>query len=522
MAQPLQHPRQYNVTRDLIDSNITRGFAEKPAFIDPQRSLTYGGLQSETHQFANLLDGLGIRRESRIAMLMFDTVDYPVVFFGAMRAGVIPVCLNTLLTADQYRYMLSDSRVEALFVSAGLLAVVKPILQGLDCLKHIIVVDSPADDDGSQAGQYPDFASLMSAAGDQYGVVDTNPDETAFWLYSSGSTGEPKGTRHVHSSLAYVAEYYGKGILDIRHEDVVFAAAKLFFAYGLGAGLGMAMSVGATVVLLPGRPTPASVLTTLKQYNPTLFFGVPTLYAAMLADPECQPQNSSKQLRLCISAGEALPADIGQSWQQRMGVEVVDGIGSTEMLHIFLSNRPGKVRYGTSGQEFEGYRLRLVDEDGTDVKTGEIGELLVAGGSAAEGYWNQRAKSRNTFAGIWTHTGDKYYRDEDGYYHYCGRTDDMFKVSGRWVSPFEVEQALVSHPSVLEAAVVGEEDQDGLVKAKAFVVLNATAEKDGLFEVLKNHVKSEIGAWKYPRAIEFIDELPKTATGKIQRFKLRG
>ncbi len=520
MAQPLQHPRQYNVTRDLIDENIARGFGNKPAFIDPQRSLTYGELQSATNKFANVLDILGIKRESRIAMLMFDTVDYPTVFFGAMRAGVIPVCLNTLLTPDQYRYMLSDSRVEALFVSAALLPVVATILDGLDSLQHIVVID--LDDDGDQAGESRDFTRLMAEADDEYGEVDTNSDETAFWLYSSGSTGEPKGTRHVHSSLSYVSEFYGKGILKIKHEDVVFAAAKLFFAYGLGAGMGMSMAVGATVILFRGRPTPRSVLATVRQYNPTLFFGVPTLYGAMLADPECMPQNSSKNLRLCISAGEALPADIGQSWQQRMGVEVVDGIGSTEMLHIFLSNRPGEVRYGTSGQEFEGYRLRLIDENGGEVETGEIGELLVAGGSAAEGYWNQREKSRNTFAGNWTHTGDKYYRDEDDYYHYCGRTDDMFKVSGRWVSPFEVEQALVSHESVLEAAVVGEEDQDGLIKPKAFVVLNASADKDGLFDILKSHVKSEIGAWKYPRTIEFIDELPKTATGKIQRFKLRG
>lgn len=518
MAQPLQHPRQYNVTRDLIDGNITKGFGEKTAFIDPLRSLTYSQLQSQTKKFANVLNVLGIKRESRIAMLMFDTIDYPTVFFGAMRAGVIPVCLNTLLTPDQYRYMLSDSRVEALFVSAALLPVVAPILDALASLQHIIVVDGDAD----QVGENHDFTSLMADAGDEYGVVDTNPDETAFWLYSSGSTGEPKGTRHVHSSLSYVAEFYGKGILEIKHEDVVFAAAKLFFAYGLGAGLGIAMSVGATVILLPGRPTPGSILATLKKYNPTLFFGVPTLYAAMLADSECKPQNSSKKLRLCISAGEALPADIGQSWQQRMGVEVVDGIGSTEMLHIFLSNRPGEVRYGTSGQEFEGYRLRLIDENGGDVKTGEIGELLVAGGSTAEGYWNQREKSRNTFAGNWTHTGDKYYRDEDDYYHYCGRTDDMFKVSGRWVSPFEVEQALVSHPCVLEAAVVGEKDKDGLIKPKAFVVLNESTDENGLFDILKTHVKSEIGAWKYPRTIEFITELPKTATGKIQRYKLRG
>ncbi len=509
-------PRKYNAVRDLVDRHVSEGLGEKNAFVDPDQTLTYLGLQTNTRKFANILQKLEIKREARIAMLMFDTVNYPVVFFGAMRAGVIPVCINTLLTADQYEYMLSDSRVEALLISAALLPVVEPILARLDGLKHIIIVDGELGKPG-----HLNFEALLDQADADFENVSTSSDETAFWLYSSGSTGDPKGTRHVHTSLAYVADHYGKGILDIKQDDVVFAAAKLFFAYGMGAGLGMAMSVGATVILLPGRPTPDSVLTTLNKHSPTLFFGVPTLYAAMLADPECQPQNSSNQLRLCISAGEALPADLGRSWEQRMGVEVVDGIGSTEMLHIFLSNRPGAIRYGTSGQEFDGYKLRLIDENGNEVETGEIGELLVSGDSAAEGYWNQRAKSRATFAGIWTHTGDKYFRDEDDFYQYCGRTDDMFKVSGRWVSPFEVEQALVSHSDVLEAAVVAKEDRDGLIKPKAFVVLVPSANDEGLFDTLKDYVKSEVGAWKYPRWIEFVPDLPKTATGKIQRYKLR-
>ena len=336
-----------------------------------------------------------------------------------------------------------------------------------------------------------------------------------------GSTGDPKGTRHVHTSMAYVAKYYAKGILGMRHEDVTFSAAKLFFAYGLGAGMQITMAEGGTTILLPERPTPTAVLATMKKHNPTLFFGVPTLYAAMLADADCKPENSSSKLRLCVSAGEALPADIGETWKSRMGVDIIDGIGSTEMLHIFLSNRPDDVRYGTSGKEFDGYKLRLVDENGLDVETGEIGELLVAGASSADGYWNQREKSRATFAGIWTHTGDKYVRDEEQYYHYCGRTDDMFKVSGIWVSPFEVEQALVSHPAVLEAAVVPKEDEEELLKPKAFVVLNEGTAQDRLFDTLKEHVKDKVGAWKYPRWIEFVSELPKTATGKIQRYKLR-
>ncbi len=511
----MEFPRQYNAVGDFVDRNVLEGHGSKVAFIDDRQSLTYRELQSGTGKVANILSSLQIRREGRIAMLMLDTVDFPIVFWGAVRAGVVPVCLNTLLTTQQYAYMLSDSRAEALIVSRELLPVVAPILGALPSLQNVVVVDG-------EAGEHHAFENLFAAASDEFETAETCADETAFWLYSSGSTGDPKGVRHVHSSPMYVAGHYGKGVLGIEHDDICFSAAKLFFAYGLGAGMAVPMSVGATTILLPQRPTPASVLEVLKRHQPTIYFGVPTLYAALLADPDCLPQNSSAKLRLCVSAGEALPEEVGKTWKQRMGVDILDGIGSTEMLHVFLSNRPGDIRYGTSGKAFDGYRLRLVDDDGLEPGTGEIGELLVSGGSAADGYWNQREKSRATFEGAWTRTGDKYFQDDDGYYHYCGRTDDMFKVSGRWVSPFEVEQALVSHPDVLEAAVVAKEDEEGLVKPKAFVVLKGGANADGLFDPLKAHVKSSVGAWKYPRWVDFVSELPKTATGKIQRYKLRG
>ncbi len=504
----------YNAAAELIDRNVDSGLGDRPAFIDPDRSMTYAELARASRQMANALNRLGIKREARIGVLMLDTVDWPVVFLGAIQAGIIPVAFNTLLNAPQYDYMLRDSRAEALFVSAQLLPAVEPVLDRLPALKQVIV-------SGGDSGGRQELASLLAAEDDQFATVATVADEEAFWLYSSGSTGDPKGVRHVHASMMYTAENYGQGVLGITKDDVVFSAAKLFFAYGLGNALSFPLSVGATAVLFPGRPTPQTVFENLRTHNPTLFFGVPTLYAAMLADPDCSPENGSAALRLCISAGEALPTEVGNSWKAKFGIDILDGIGSTEMLHIFLSNRPDDVCYGTTGKACPGYELRLADEAGNDPGDGEIGELLVDGASAANGYWNKRTKSRATFEGRWTRTGDKYTRDADGYYHYCGRTDDMFKVSGIWVSPFEVEQALVSHPAVLEAAVVAKQDDEGLTKPQAFVILNEGAEPGGLYEELKEHVKTSIGAWKYPRWIEFVDDLPKTATGKIQRFKLR-
>ena len=349
----------------------------------------------------------------------------------------------------------------------------------------------------------------------------THAEEPAFWLYSSGSTGMPKGVRHLHANLAATADTYAKQVLGIREDDVCLSAAKLFFAYGLGNALTFPMSVGATTVLNAERPTPAAMYALMDKYNPTIFYGVPTLFAAMLNDESSKAARCGTKLRICTSAGEALPESVGNSWKSRFGVDILDGVGSTELLHIFLSNAPGDIKYGASGRPVPGYEVRLVNENGGDVPDGEVGEMLVHAPSAGEGYWNQRAKSRSTFEGYWTRTGDKYVRDSDGRYTFCGRSDDMFKVSGIWVSPFEVESALITHPAVLEAAVVPEADPEGLLKPKAFVVLRPDAKADGLDEALKDHVKQKIGVWKYPRWIETVDSLPKTATGKIQRFKLR-
>jgi 4-hydroxybenzoate-CoA ligase len=508
--------RGYNAAVDLVDRHIAAGRGAKAAFVDQTLTLTYAGLAAQTNRMANLLDTYQIPRESRIGVLMHDCVEWPVAFLGAIKAGVVPVAFNTLLTTEQYAYMLEDCRAKALFVSAALLNQVQPILARLPHLKYVFVV-------GGEAPAYAlSLASELAHHSDQYKAADTSPDEPAFWLYSSGSTGNPKGTKHVHSSLMETANTYAAQVLGMREDDVIFSAAKFFFAYGLGNSLTFPLSVGATAVLLSGRPTPESVFGMLKQHQPTIFFGVPTLYSAMLAYPAGGKENGSAKLRLCASAGEALPEEIGRAWMAKFGVDLLDGIGSTEMLHIFLSNRPGDIKLGSTGKAVPGYTLRLVDDTGHDVADGEVGELLIKGASAAEGYWNQRAKSQATFEGSWCRSGDKYIRDAGGYYTYQGRTDDMFKVSGIWVSPFEVESALVSHPDILEAAVIAHDDGDGLAKPKAFVVL-----KDGhkaspaLVAALQEHVKAKAGPWKYPRWIEIMDTLPKTATGKIQRFKLR-
>lgn len=512
-------PRDYNAAVDFVDRHVEEGRGDRVAIIDDSGRHTYADVATRLNRAGNALLGLGIEMEQRVAMCMLDTVDFPAVFFGAIKAGVVPVAINTLLTTADYDYMLRDSRAVALVVSDALLDKFRPILDAKPFLKTVVVAGpcSNGEDDG-----FEKLETLMASAPASLAAAPTTSDDVAFWLYSSGSTGTPKGAVHLQSDAVHTAELYGRQVLGIKESDVVFSAAKLFFAYGLGNAMTFPFHVGATAVLMAGRPTPDSVLERVKDHDVTIFYGVPTLYGAILANPENDRGRASEALRICVSAGEALPEEIARRWVERFGVDILDGLGSTEMLHIFLSNAPDDICYGTSGKPVPGYDLRIVDEDGGPVDDGEMGELLVSGPSSASHYFNKRERSLDTFHGPWTRTGDKYIRREDGYFVYCGRSDDMLKVSGMWVSPFEVESALLAHEGVLETAVVGHCDDDELVKPKAFIILKDDVQpSDHMAEELKGFVKERLAPFKYPRWIEFVDDLPKTATGKIQRFKLR-
>lgn len=508
-------PRQYNAANDFLDRQVARGRGEHTAIIDGSGAHSYYALAERANRAGNALHGLGVEMETRVMLCLLDTVDFPALFWGAIKIGSVPIPINTLLTTKDYDYMLRDSRARVLVVSAAILEKFAPILDAQPFLQHVVVV-------GKNGSGHTLFEDLLITASPELEPAPTNADDIAFWLYTSGSTGTPKGAMHLHSDLVQTAVLYGLGVLGIRADDVVFSAAKMFFAYGLGNTMTFPFYIGATAVLLADRPTPESVMAVLREHEPTIHCGVPTLYGAILADPGHNRETGSRRLRLCISAGEALPREVGALWEERFGCEILDGLGSTEMLHIFLSNRGGEVRYGTSGKAVPGYRLRVVDENGEIVKTGEMGELEVSGPSSAVAYWNQRQKSMHTFCGAWTRTGDKYIIDDDGYFLYCGRTDDMLKVSGQWVSPFEVESALLAHDQVLEVAVVGQADDNELIKPKGFVVLKDPAQASpALATELQQFVKGRLAPFKYPRWVEFTEDLPKTATGKIQRFKLR-
>ncbi|WP_339713235.1 benzoate-CoA ligase family protein [uncultured Sneathiella sp.] len=504
----------YNAAVDIIDHNLASGRGQKTAVIDRSGSHSYQELSDNINRFANALEHLGVQQEQRIILCLNDSIDFPICFLGAIKAGIIPVPINTRLTVADYSFILEDGRAVAIVVSDDLFPLFEDHLEAHPAHKSVII-------SGEHMGDYDNLAVMLASQSPDFTAARTRPDDMCFWLYTSGTTGMPKGTVHLHENLRATADLYAKETLGINENDIMFSAAKLFFAYGLGNGLTFPFSVGATAILLEGAPTPEAVCDILANKSPTIFYGVPTLFGMLLAS-DLLPTKENHKLRFCTSAGEALPADILARWQKRVGVDILDGIGSTEMLHIFLSNRPGDVRPGSTGKPVKGYDIRLTGNDGLPVARGEMGALEISGPSSGLMYWNRRAKSLETFQGPWTRAGDKYRQDEDGYYIYCGRTDDMLKVGGIYVSPFEVEAALIEHDAVLEVAVVGKADADNLIKPKAIIVpKNANVDLEELAEELKQFAKERLATFKYPRWIEFVDELPKTATGKIQRFKLR-
>ena len=507
-------PARFNAAAHFVDRNVAEGRGASPAFLCEGQTLSYSDLQALANRTGNALRGLGVKAADRVVMICLDGPEFLGTFWGAIKIGAVPVPVNTLLRAADYRHVLHDSQARIAVVSAPLLAEAAPAFRESASLAHALVAGPP--------GSFLSWEAEVGRASATLDAAPTSRDDPAFWLYSSGSTGPPKGAVHLQHDMFVCAETYARQVLGIRSTDRVFSAAKLFFAYGLGNAGYFPLSVGAQSVLFAPRPTPEAMFEVIARHRPTLFFAVPTLYAGMLALKDAESRYDTSSLRLCVSAGEALPAEMYARWLERFGVEIIDGMGTTELLHMCLSNRPGAVRPGSSGLPVPGYDATIVDEAGVPVARGEIGSLRVRGDSVMASYWNQPEKTRQTLHGEWLLTGDKYYQDEDGYFWYCGRSDDMLKVGGRWVSPVEVEATLIAHPAVLESAVVGQKAEDGLVKAKAFVVLKEPAHASAaLAAELQSFVKAKIAPYKAPRWVEFVDSLPKTATGKIQRFRLR-
>lgn len=513
-------PRSFNAASYFVDRHLEQGRGEKIAYIDDRSSYDYGQLAQRMNRAGNVLRKLGVEPEQRVMLCLLDGIDLPALFFGAIKIGAVAVPVSTFLKTSDYDYMLRDSRARVLVISAELVKSFAPILRNQPTLKAVVIAGMPA-------AQCPSgclsFEALGADASNRLDPAKTVVDDSAFWLYTSGSTGTPKAAVHLQCDPVHTAVLFGERTLGIKESDTIFSASKLSFAFGLGNAMSFPLHAGATAVLMAERPTAEAVMRVLHRRQPTIFCAVPTLYANILANPALDRTMGSDRLRLCASGGEPLPEHVSRGWLERFGVEILDGMGSTEILHNCLSNRPGDIRYGTAGKPVPGYDIRLIDENGSGVPDGMVGDMWCRGPSISPGYWNKRATSASTMLGRWVRTGDKFLRDADGYYHYVGRGDDMIKAGALWVSPFEVESALMTHPEVLQAAVVGAPDAEGLSKPKAFVVLRDPSRGSAkLAEELKLLVRTRAAHYKCPRWIEFRSELPMTATGKIQRYKLRG
>ena len=510
-------PEAFNAATRFVDRNVFEGRGAKVAIECGDERVTYAQLLERVNRVGNALRALGVRPEERVLLLLQDSPDFLYCFFGAIKIGAVAVPANTLLKPAEYEYIFNDTRARVALVSESLMPALEAIPRArLRYLQTAVAVGDPT-------GHHPCLRERMAAVSPELEAEPMGQDDAAFWLYSSGSTGAPKGCVHLQHDMVVCSERYAAGILGMSERDRCYSVARLFFAYGLGNAGYFPLYFGATTILSPARPTPTGIYADIERYRPTLFFSVPSNYAALLAHRrEGGGEFDLSSVRHGISAGESLPAPLFERFRQRFGVEILDAWGSTETLQMVLSNRPGEARAGSSGKIIPGFEARIVDEEGSPVTPGEIGNLVVRSDATCAGYWNQHEKTKAAFEGAWFRTGDKYYQDEGGYFWYAGRSDDLFKVNGRWLSPAEVESALIAHPAVQEAAVVARDDESGLTKPAAYVVISPDSQPgDALRGELAEWVAQKIGAYKRPRWIEFLPELPKTATGKLQRFKLR-
>lgn len=509
----LDLPDIYNAATTFVDENIAQGRGKRVAIYYEDQTFTYQDVFERVNRTGNALKELGLDIEQRVLLVLPDSPEFAFSFFGAIKIGAVPIPTNPWMKASDYAYLLRDSRARILIVHESSLPEVEPVWDHSRYLRHVIIVGKPR-------GKALAYDSLIAKASTKLEAEPTSKDDVVMWNYTSGSTGPPKGAVHLQHDMIAITDLFVKPVLGMREDDLCFSASKLFFSYGLGNSLYFPFRFGASTVLWPERPDPEKILQVIAKYRPTFFFSVPTLYARLL---RVKKKYDLSSLRTCISSGEPLPPALFHQWKEKFRLELLDVVGSTEATHDFLANRPARAKPGSSGEVTPAFEAKIVDEEGREVPVGQVGNLLVKGDATSPYYWNKHEQTKKTMLGEWLKTGDTYYRDEEGYYWYCGRSDDMLKVGGMWVSPIEIENTLLEHPAVLEAAVIGQADQDGLTKPKAYVLLKGEYQpSDKLKEELQSLVKNELAPYKYPRWIEFVDDLPKTVTGKIQRFRLRG
>ncbi len=505
-------PDVYNAATTFVDENIKRGRGSKVAIYYQGQEITYQEFCENVNRTGNALQTLGIEIENRVLVILPDSPEFAYSFFGAIKIGAVAVPINPWMFAKDYEYLINDSRARAIIVHESTLPEIEKIWHNTPFLKHVLVV-------GTARGKSVSYASLIAKASDQLEAAKTLKDDVCFWGYTSGSTGNPKGAVHLQHDMITITDLFVEPVLGMNENDLCFSASKMFFSYGLGNSLYFPMRFGASTVLWPEKPDPEKILQVIDKYKPTIFFSVPTLFARFL---RIEKKYDLDSLRICLSSGEPLPPAIFHQWKERTGLELLDVVGSTEATHDFLANRPGRAKAGSSGEVTPAFEAKIVDDEGHEVPIGEVGNLMVKGDANAPFYWNKHEQTKRMMQGEWLKTGDTYYRDTEGYYWYCGRSDDMMKVGGLWVSPIEIENTLLEHPAVLESGVVASEDADGLLKPKAYILLKSEYKASEQLKIdLQNHVKSKLQPYKYPRWIEFVDDLPKTVTGKIQRFRLR-